>query len=142
MKVARENANATRSSKELNELVTYEALVELALFVIKALITINSGGAVVLLTFVGNAGDPALFIVESQSIRNSMLWFVSGLVLAVVWAAIAYCRNYMILMGRIKMPRTMRVLKVYMFFCASSLACFCIAVATVAFSFGAQVGQP
>ncbi|GAA0284795.1 hypothetical protein [Rhodovulum strictum] len=63
---------------------------EIGIFALKALITLNSGAFVVLLTFLGNATAQTAFSVPLSAIKFSMLCFLAGIISAFADIAVAY----------------------------------------------------
>jgi hypothetical protein len=63
---------------------------ELGAMALRTLITLNSGGFVVLLTFVGNSAAQSAFSVPLISIQWSLGLFLLGIVLTFLVLAIAY----------------------------------------------------
>ncbi|MGC1260769.1 MAG: hypothetical protein WA873_08905 [Jannaschia helgolandensis] len=63
---------------------------ELSVFALKALMTLNSGAFVVLLTFIGNAANQSAFSISTQYLKTSMILFLVGIGMTFLTVAIAY----------------------------------------------------
>ncbi|TCO72054.1 hypothetical protein [Rhodovulum euryhalinum] len=105
---------------------------ELGMFALKTLMTLNSGGFVVLLTFLGNSSAQTAFLVTLGAIKLAMLSFLAGIVLAFLVIALAY------VVALTSNPYTGRtaladwfVIPAYLIIAWLSLAAFSFAVWTV-----------
>lgn len=111
-----------------------EIVKDLGVFILKTLVTINSGGAVVMLTFVGNARQHNIFPVDIEHIRISMLSFCAGVFFSMCLAFIAYVRNVRIVIKKSDATNAHTYLVVYVLMALISLACFCYGVISISFS--------
>lgn len=86
-KVARENKPLAEDTAIHGEVVR-----EIGVFIMKTLITLNSGAAIVLLTFTGTTmtSDKAKIQVDLEQLRFAMLMFLAGITGAMITAAVTY----------------------------------------------------
>lgn len=81
-----------RTTSEDDTRLHGEVVREIGVFILKTLITLNSGAAIVLLTFTGSTvtNEKSQIRVDLDQLRIAMIWFLVGITGAMIAAAFTY----------------------------------------------------
>jgi hypothetical protein len=90
LEISREDAH--RAHDKLDEIHRYvdQAAITAGQFALRMVLLINGGAAIALLTFVGSLPKE-----QKRLFANTLVWFASGVALAVAALALAYFTNYL-----------------------------------------------